>query len=176
MAGSTPLFSDRSNGPTLLTALEAMTENGPWRHPDNMHKLNALARLSSGDAQRGWSFDALAYDAHWDSTDQVPLALIQSGQLCRYCALDPTDGGRTARQILSGEWHDQSPNGYRRMSGYAEHYRLQLWSNFTYFENDPVHGDQFNQRDSRNIFSGKVAKGWSHDLFGHESVTEVGAQ
>ncbi len=176
LAGSTPLFGDRSNGPTLLTALEAMTENGPWRHPDNMHKLNALARLSSGDAQRGWSVDALAYEAHWDSTDQVPLALIQSGQLCRFCALDPTDGGRTARQILSGEWHDQSPNGYLRMSGYAEHYRLQLWSNFTYFEDDPVRGDQFNQRDSRNIFGGKVAKGWSHDLFGHESITEVGAQ
>jgi outer membrane receptor protein involved in Fe transport len=141
-----------------------------------MRKLNGVLRLSDGDAQRGWSVDALGYAAHWNSTDQVPLALIRSGQLCRFCALDPTDGGRTAREILSGEWHASDDAGYLKVSGFAEHYRLQLWSNFTYAEDNPVQGDQFNQRDARNLFGTRIAKGWTHTLFGRESSTELGLQ
>lgn len=175
-AGSFALEPGKADSPTVLAALEAMTEDGPWKHPDDMRKLNGLLRISDGNRQRGWSIDGLGYAAHWNSTDQVPLALIQSGALCRFCALDPTDGGRTARTILSGEWHQQDADGYLKVSAFAEHYRLQLWSNFTYFEDDPVRGDQFNQRDARNLFGSKIAKGWNHSLFGHDSVTEVGAQ
>ncbi|MEO8746441.1 MAG: TonB-dependent receptor [Rhodanobacter sp.] len=175
-ATSFPLFDNDRPGPTLLTAFEAMEEDGPYRHPDNMHKFNGLLRLSDGDAQNGWSADALGYVAHWNSTDQVPLELIQSGALCRFCALDPTDGGRTAREILSGEWHAGDGNGYLHASAFVEHYRLQLASNFTFFEFNPARGDQFTQRDSRNILGTKIAKGWNQTLFGHDSSTEVGLQ
>lgn len=179
-ASSFPLFGPNadgsSHGPSLLVALETMKEDGPWQHPDDMRKLNGLLRLSDGDARQGWSMDALGYVAHWNSTDQVPLSLIQSGALCRFCALDPTDGGRTAREILSGEFHRSNDDGYLRVSGFAEHYRLQLWSNFTYFENNPVTGDQFNQRDARNIFGSKFAKGWTQTVFGKDSIIEAGAQ
>ena len=87
-----------AKGPNLLAALELMVEDGPWVNPDGMRKLNGLLRASGGNAQRGWSVDALAYAAHWRSTGQVPLELIQSRQLRRFCALDLSDGGRTAPQ------------------------------------------------------------------------------
>ncbi|MBN8888189.1 MAG: TonB-dependent receptor [Rudaea sp.] len=177
-AGSTPFAfsSSAPSSPVLLGAVEVMQSDGPWALPEGMHKFNGLLRLSAGDAAYGGSVTAQAYDAHWRSTDQVPLELIESGALCRFCALDPTDGGRSARQILSGEWHRQDQDGYLRISSYAEHYRLQLWSNFTYYESDPVRGDQFNQRDARNLFGGKMAWGKVGTLFGKESTTEVGAQ
>lgn len=162
--------------PTLLTAIEALQSNGPWAVPEGMRKLNGLARLSAGDTANGWSLGLQAYTAHWRSTDQVPLELIDSGALCRYCAIDPADGGRSARQIFSAKWNREVDNGYLRASGYLEHYRLQLWSDFTYFETDPIHGDQFNQRDARNIFGSEVARGWSHVLLGKDSTTEVGVQ
>jgi outer membrane receptor protein involved in Fe transport len=165
-----------ARGPHLLAAVEVMQEDGPWVHPDDMRKSNGVLRASDGDADRGWSIDGLAYDGHWNSTDQVPLESIESGVLCRFCSLDPTDGGRSARQILSGEWHAHDTDGYLRASAYADHYRLQLWSNFTYFESDPERGDQFNQRDARNIEGGSIARGWTQPLFGQESTTEVGAQ
>jgi len=172
LAGSTTL----AQGPTVLGALEGMQEDGPWRHPDRMRKTNAIVRLSDGDALRGWSADALAYSTRWNSTDQVPLELIRSGALCRFCALDPTDGGRTARAVLSGEWHAHDADGYEKASAFMEHYRLKLWSNFTYFEMDPVHGDQFNQRDSRNIYGTALAKGWYGSWFGRDTTTEAGLQ
>ena len=173
-----PRSDDAStDSPTLLGAVELLENNGPDRKdPEDMRKFNALLRLSDGDGSRGWSADALAYDAHWNSTDQVPLELIDTGQLCRFCALDPTDGGDTARDILSGEWHVHNDDGYTKVSAYVEHYRLQLFSDFTYFELRPATGDQFQQEEARNLLGGQFVKGWLHTLFGHDSITEAGLQ
>lgn len=57
-----------------------------------------------------------------------------------------------------------------------QHSALQLFSNFTFFELRPDTGDQFEQHESRNFFGGQVVRGWSHPLFGKDSVTEVGVQ
>ncbi|MGH8282444.1 MAG: TonB-dependent receptor [Gammaproteobacteria bacterium] len=173
LAGSVPLSSS-NNGPTLLAAVEGLEENGPWKSPEKMRKFNGLLRLSDGDATQGWSVDGIGYQAHWNSTDQVPLELIESGQLCRFCALDPTDGGDTGRDILSGEWHSYYAGGYTKIMAYLEHYRLQLFSNFTFFELRPSTGDQFEQKESRNIVGTQIAQGWLGSLFGHDSTTEVG--
>jgi outer membrane receptor protein involved in Fe transport len=181
MAGSINLQQDGKigltpNGPVLLGALELTRENGPWAIPENFRKTNALLRLSDGSKSKGWSVDALYYRASWNSTDQVPLELIDSGQLSRYSAMDPSDGGNSGRAILSGEWHQHDEDGYTRISAYAEHYRMQLWSNFTYYETNPVAGDQFQQQESRNIIGAQYAKGWKHSLLGRDSVTETGLQ
>lgn len=175
LAGSFPLTST-ADSPTLLAAVEGLEESGPWKQPEGMRKVNGLLRLSKGDVSNGWSIDGIAYDAHWTSTDQVPLELIRSGQLCRYCAVDPTDGGNSARDIVSGEWHGSDADGYTHVSAYAEHYRLQLFSNFTYAELRPATGDQFGQQEKRNLLGTKIAHGWTHALFGKDSTTEVGLQ
>ncbi|MDB5990017.1 MAG: tonB dependent receptor family protein [Herbaspirillum sp.] len=163
-------------GPTLLGALELEHNDGPWAVKEGFKKTNAFARLSDGGSTNGWSIDATYYDAQWNSTDQVPLALIQSGQLCRYCAMDPTDGGNSTRAIVSGEWHSHDADGYTKVAAFAEHEQMALWSDFTFFELRPATGDQFQQAESRNIFGAQFVKGWNHTLFGHDSVTEAGLQ
>jgi outer membrane receptor protein involved in Fe transport len=182
LVGSTPLghppgeMAPAEAGPRLLSALELEQGNGPWTSPEKLRKLNGLLRLSDGSGTEGWSIDANLYAAHWDSTDQVPLQLIQSGQLGHYSALDPTDGGDTGRAILSGEWHRHDELGYSRVSAYVEHYRLQLWSDFTFFELRPSTGDQFEQEEQRNIVGGEAVHGWMHRLLGRDSLTEIGVQ
>ncbi|WP_266158217.1 TonB-dependent receptor [Dyella silvatica] len=176
LAGSFPLLPSTAHAPTVLAAIEGLGENGPWKHPERMRKINGLLRLSNGDAARGWSLDALAYDAHWNATDQVPLAWLKSAQLCRFCAVDPTDGGNSARDILSAEWHASDADGYTRISAYLEHYRLQLFSNFTFYELRPDTGDQFAQKEARNLLGVKLAHAWTHNLFGRDSSTEAGLQ
>ena len=163
-------------GPRLLYALELAQSNGPWTLPEDLRKVNGLLRLSDGSRANGWSMDAMAYSAHWNSTDQVPLSLIDAGQLCRFCALDPTDGGNTHREIVSGEWHDHGADGYTKMSAYAEHYQLQLWSDFRFYEDNPLTMDQFSQWENRNLFGGQWIKGWDHTLWGRQSITEAGVQ
>jgi hypothetical protein len=178
LAGSTPLstFTGGGAGPRLLGALEVQRDDGPWTTPEGVRKYNGVLKLSDGDYARGWSVSALDYTNHWTSTDQVPLELIQSGQLGRYAAIDPTDGGNSTRAVLSGEWHQHDDAGYTNVSAYAQHYKLKLWSNFTYFEEDTERGDQFEQQEARNMFGGQAVHGWRHGLFGRDSTTEAGLQ
>ena len=165
-----------ANGPTVLGAFEYQHNDGPWKVKENLQKYNGLLRISDGDSTNGWSIDTIFYQASWNATDQVPLELIQSGQLARYGAWSPSDGGNTSRDIISGEWHNVDDKGFTRVSAFAEHYSVQLWSDFTFFEYRPTTGDQFEQAENRNVVGAKVAKGWNHDLFGYESTTELGAQ
>jgi TonB-dependent Receptor Plug Domain len=169
--------------PTLLGAVELLHENGPWNPPEGLDRFNGLLRLSDGSKAQGWSIDGIFYKAHWNSTDQVPLPLIESGQLGRFQALDSTDGGDSERAVVSGEWHSIDDQGYSKALVYTEHYQLQLFSDFTFFENrcgvapNPnLPCDQFEQWENRNVLGTKLAKGWNHSLFAKVSTTEVGLQ
>ena len=178
LAGSTPLstFIGSSGGPRVLGALEAQRDDGPWTTPEGVRKYNGLLRISDGDYIRGWAVTALAYTNHWTSTDQVPLSSIEDGTLGRYSAIDPTDGGNSTRAAVTGEWHAHDERGYTTLAAYAQHYKLKLWSNFTYFEDDVDHGDQFEQKEARNMVGGQVVHGWQHALAGRDSTTEAGIQ
>ncbi len=186
LAGSTrlaPSGKDSGNtttldatNPTLLGAVEIMRNNGPWTIKEDLQKTNALLRLSDGNNTTGWAIDGIYYDAKWNATDQVPLELINSGQLGRFSSMDPTDGGNTGRDILSGEWHSADAVGYMKASAYMEHVHLQLWSNFTFFAHNPITGDQFAQAENRNIVGGQVVRGWNHSLSEHDATTELGLQ
>lgn len=176
------LNSDRS-GPKLLGAVELLRENGPWTVPENVHKTNLFARLSDGTAKSGWSIDAIHYRNRWNSTDQIPLELIQSGQLGRFSALDPTDGGDTGRDVISGEWRRATSTDYTTLRGWYEHYRLQLWSDFTFWElrqaqapSPALPSDQFEQREARNVLGAQLVQGWHHHVGAAESTTEAGLQ
>ena len=188
LAGSVPLTlpgftnaaggatATASSGPIVLGAVELEEYNGPWTAPEDLHKINSVVRVIDGSTARGWTVDGSYYDANWNSTDQVPLSLIQSGQLGRFSALDPTDGGDTWREILSVEWHTHDDLGYTKLSAYAQRYRLQLFSNFSFFKLRPATGDQFEQWEHRDFFGGQVVQGWNHGAFGRNSITEAGLQ
>ncbi len=181
LAGSTPLSTFNGSGgggagPRVLGALEVQRDDGPWTTPEGVRKYNGLLKVSDGDALRGWSVTAMDYTNHWTSTDQVPLSAIEDGTLGRYSAVDPTDGGNSTRAAVTGEWHAHDEHGYTTIAAYAQHYKLKLWSDFTYFEVDQQHGDQFEQAESRNMAGGQVVHGWQHALFGNDSTTEAGLQ
>lgn len=181
IADSVPLAHGK--GPTILAAGEFMHENGPWTTPERLRKTNLLLRLSDGNEKNGWSLSGFHYRAHWNSTDQVPLELIESGKMGRFDALDPTDGGNSGRDVVTLAWHRDGGASFTRAKAYYQHYRLQLWSDFTFYENrygqapNPnLPSDQFAQAESRNMTGGALVQGWRHGLEGLESTTEIGTQ
>lgn len=136
-------------GGTLLYALELLKNDGPWTRPDGYRKINAVLRYSRGFANNGWSVSAMHYRGHWNSTDQIPLRAVSSGQLGRYDTVDLSDGGEAERSSLSGVWRKTGAETASSLSAYVIRNRGDLYSNFTYFMNDPVNGDQFSQPDRR---------------------------
>jgi hypothetical protein len=148
--GSAPMA-----GGTLLAAGEVHREDGPWDLPQGLRKLSGVLRWSQAEAD-GLSLTAMAYTNRWNSTDQVPQRAIDQGVIGRFGNIDPTLGGKTWRHSLSGQWLDRGQHGYTKASAYAVDYGLNLFSNFTYFLDDPDNGDQFEQADRRRIFGGTV--------------------
>ncbi len=167
-------------GLALLGAFEAVQNDGPWTVPERLRKRNGILTLSGGTAAQGWSASAMGYSARWTATDQIPQRLIDAGSLNgqpfnRFDPLDPSAGGDTSRSSLSGEWHYRGNDGSRsKTSAYALHYRLDLNSNFTYALERPSDGDQFKQRDARNVLGANASHAFSHGMAGLEASSELG--
>lgn len=160
----------------LLAAGEAMANDGPWTVPEGLQRRNAVLTLSGGDASQGFSATLMGYRARWTSTDQIPQRLIDSDALGRFDSLDPSDGGRTTRSSLSGEWHRNDGRSQTRLSAYAMRYSLALYSNFTYALERPEQGDQFAQKDDRSVFGLQASHAVGHSLGGLPVRSEVGLQ
>ena len=161
---------------TLLTAIESVRYNGPWDVPDNVRKVNGVMRYSQGTATDGFTLTAMAYSNAWNSTDQVAQRAIDQGIIGRFGTLDPTDGGVSSRFSLSGNFAHSSEYGQSNLSAYVVRSDLQLYNNFTYFLDNPVNGDQFNQLDRRTLggFDARHAFDWR--LGGLETQTRVGVR
>jgi hypothetical protein len=161
---------------TWLGAIELEGNDGPWDVPERLRKINAVVRYSQGSPTRGFSVTGMAYRSHWNSTDQIPQRLIDSGELPRFGSLNPTDGGSTRRLSLSGKWFDNGPQGSTQISAYAIDYRFDLFSDFTYFLNNPIDGDQFEQTDRRRVFGAQASHTLSNQIAGLDGLLSVGAQ
>jgi hypothetical protein len=168
--------SVKYGGGDLLGGFEVGANNGPWVHPDDYHKLNGVLRWNRGDAGNGLTVTAMGYDGKWNSTDQIPERAVDEGLIDRYGAIDPTDGGRAYRFSLAADWRRGSDTSLTRASAYALRSGLDLFSNFTYFLDDPVHGDQFEQIDDRTVTGFALQRQWGTAWGGREVETEVGLQ
>jgi outer membrane receptor protein involved in Fe transport len=151
--------SSRVAGGDLLYGLELFGDDGPWDHPDGFRKANGVLRYSSRTGEARWDVTAMAYGGHWNATDQIPRRAVEQGLIDRFGSLDPTDGGRSHRYSVSGDLAAPLAGGEAQLSAYAIKYDLDLFSNFTYFLDDPVHGDQFEQKDDRRVLG--ASGGWS---------------
>lgn len=161
---------------SLLYALEALHNDGPFDNPDNYRKLNAVLRYSEGYANNGFNVSLMAYQADWNATDQIPLRAVEHGRIGRNGAIDPTDGGKSHRYSLSGAWRRTTEDSASKVNAYVIANQLDLYSNFTYFMDDPVRGDQFAQPDRRVTSGLNASHGWHQHGEGWNSETTLGLQ
>lgn len=163
IAGTPEGLSPRSGD--LLYGLELTGYNGPWDIASNFRKVNGVLRWSrtsalgtEGQGAQRYAVTLMGYDGKWTSTDQVANRAVSEGLIGRFGSLDPSDGGKSYRYSLSGEVERNTTRGVTAASVYAIAYKLNLWSNFTYFldhpETNPAgqRGDQFEQADDRRTY------------------------
>src|SRR5262249_21477395 len=160
----------------LLVAFEADHNDGPWVHPDDYRRLNGVLRYSQGNTQGGFAITGMAYDGRWNSTDQIPERAIASGLIPRFGSLDPTDGGETHRYSGSFEWQQTRDNAVTNVTAYAIGYTLDLFSDFTYYLDDLLNGDQFEPFDQRVGTGGSVTRRRLGRWFGHDVQQTFGVQ
>ncbi len=154
-------------------ALELNSYDGPWRDiKEDIQKVNLMlkyaTRLGDGDA----SMSFMGYDNEWNSPDQIPSRAVDSGLIDELGSIDDTVGGNSSRYSLAGAWKDT----HWDISAYAINYELKLWSNFTYFLDDEVNGDQFQQKDERWLYGGRAEYRLESSILGLPMLNRFGGE
>ena len=156
---------------TSLLAVELAASQGPFQVAEDLQKLNLVAGVSHQLGEHsGFSARLMSYGATWNGSGQLPLRAVcgegepgfpapsSYGQPCleRFDSVDPTEGGRTQRQSAeTGLWaRERDVEVDARL--YAVRYQFGLFSDFTFFADDPRHGDGIEQTDERVTFGGTM--------------------
>lgn len=149
---------------SLTYALEYGYNDGPFDLAQESKRYNGFLRYHYERGADTVNVTAMAYSGEWRSTDQVPQRAIDAGLIGRFGNIDSTDGGDSSRYSLAMDWnHQTADGGLLHADVYAGYYDLNLFSNFTYFLDDPVHGDQFQQNDGRYFLGGELRRDWNFD-------------
>lgn len=161
----------------LLGGIEIKRHDGPWIVPEGLRKLSGMARYTREGRTNVFSLLALAYDNTWRASDQVPRRAVESGAIDRFGQVDSTLGGETSRYVLAATWDRAASGSSQRVDVYAQRYDLDLFSNFTYFLDDPAGGDQFRQEDDgRWTLGGSLEHVQSLELAARPHELTVGTQ
>jgi hypothetical protein len=158
----------------VLGALELQHYDGPWVHPDDQRKVNAVVRYSEGAGDNGFSLTAMYYRDLWNATTDQPVRAMSTSYMSslgltpvdRFGSLDPTDAGTAETARLSGQYHQDFGTGHFDANVYYVYNRLTLWNDFTHFLIDPVNGDQEAQHENRNTVGGQASYDIPAHIFG----------
>ena len=119
------------------------------------------------------------YNAGWNdfySSGQIPLDEVAAGRLDRFGYIDPNDGGRVRSATGSAYFRQEdSHGGVLKVDGFVTRSLFDLFSNFTFFLNDPLHGDAIQQHDSRLIEGANAQYQLAHKVAGLQALLTAGA-
>ncbi|MGH6613559.1 TonB-dependent receptor [Sphingomonas sp.] len=139
---------------TLLLAGEASANDGVWQLPERLRHVAGFGKYTVETGAGTLRASLSLYDARWQPTEQIPVRAIGTLIPDRFGTLDPYLRGRTNRQVFNlGLESDRLT-----VTAYVQHYGFDLISNFTFFLNDPVHGDELEQVEDRWTFGGRIAR------------------
>ena len=136
----------------LLIGVDGTKSHGSYVQDEHLGRIKGLLKYSQGTRDHGFNISFNGYRSTWHSTDQVPQRAIDQGLIDRFGNIDHTLGGETTRLSLASE----IDLGRTEANFYATYQNFRINSNFTYFLDDPVNGDEFQQRDRRGVFGGAV--------------------
>ena len=135
-------------------ATEYILTDGPFDSPQNFNRINLLGKYSTILSDNS-KFSVLAsrFSSKWDASGQIPQRLIDDGTISRFGAVDDTEGGNTSRTNVNVSLSKPiDENTFMKANAFYSNYQFELYSNFTFFLEDPINGDQIKQKENRGIY------------------------
>lgn len=168
--------SHRLGNGDLLYGFQTQFLNGPWVNDEHVKQFNGLLKYTGGTADKGYSVIATGYSNRWTATDQIPQRAVDSGSISYLDTIDTGDGGDVERYSLALNGWRRNDDSETRANLYAFYSNLDLYSNFTFFLDDPVNGDQIGQRDRRYTLGGDIAHSWFNNWADFKVTNTLGMQ
>ncbi|WP_300602159.1 TonB-dependent receptor [Niabella sp.] len=138
---------------TWYAAGEYRYSNSYFDHPQYFQRANFFTKYNRKlNGRNVLSFSASSMYSTWNASGQIPENAVNSGLIGFYGALDPKEGGITSRTNINAQLtttlknHDLIKNQV-----YYTYYDFDLHTNFTFFLEDSVNGDEIRQREKRNL-------------------------
>lgn len=128
--------------------------DGPVDSPQGFQRANLFAKIHTHLSERSTlTLDLSAFASAWDASGQIPQRAIDRGLIDRWGAIDDLEGGTTGRRNANLTFRAKgSNNSELQVQTYATRYDFKLFSNFTFFLDNPVEGDGIEQIDDRQLF------------------------
>ncbi len=163
---------------SAYVATEYLTFDGPFDSPQNFDRVNIFGKLNYlADNGDKLSVSVSRFDSEWDASGQIPQRAVDRGLIGRFGAIDDTEGGETSRTNVNITYDKMLSEKERFKSNvFYSNYDFLLFSNFTFFLEDPVNGDQIKQQESRDLFGFNAAYTLNTVLGDHKLDLTAGMQ
>ena len=155
----------------FLYAIEHQQTNGFFDLEQDVRKYNALLKYTGDIFNIPSRITFSAYDSIWTSTNQIPERAVKNGLIDRFGFIDPDLGGDSYRYSLTGSFE---LNNWE-LNLYTSSYYMSLINNPTYFLNDSINGDEFEQEDERILLGGSLVNEVETEIFGLPVTRTIGA-
>ena len=135
-------------------ATEYVLTDGPFNSPQNFNRINLLGKYSAilSDNSK-FSVMGSRFNSKWDASGQIPQRLVDNATISRFGSVDDTEGGKTSRTNFNAIWSKPiDENTFFKANAFYSNYQFELYSNFTFFLDDPINGDQIKQQEYRDIY------------------------
>jgi outer membrane receptor protein involved in Fe transport len=156
---------------------EVYMNDGPFKNSNDYIRYNIITKFGFWQtASSNLSFLGTFFKTSWNASGEIPARAVRDGQIGRFGSFDPSEGGKSERQNMSLIYNYADTSQSFTAQTWVSWYRLQLWSNFSLFLNDPVNGDGIEQNDKRFLIGNNINYRRNYNLFGLPMETFVGFQ
>lgn len=135
-------------------ASEFLGTDGPFESPQNFNRINLFGKYTGFISKSDKIGVTIShFTSSWDASGQIPQRAVDAGIITRFGAIDDTEGGSTSRTNLLLN-HHKTIDEKSSISSFVflNSYDFELYSNFTFFLDDPLNGDQIRQKENRTLF------------------------
>jgi len=145
---------ERTKNQNAYFALEYIGTDGPFESPQNFNRVNLFGKYVMFSPENDkLTLTASHFTSRWDASGQIPQREVDNGNISRFGAIDDTEGGTTERTNFNVTYDKYITDDTKlKANMFYSHYAFELYSNFTFFLEDPINGDQIKQKEDRNIF------------------------
>lgn len=135
-------------------ATEYLSTDGAFDSPQNFNRINLFGKYTTNiTASDKMGITVSHFTSKWDASGQIPQRAVDEGLITRFGAIDDTEGGNTSRtNILLNYDKYIDKNSFIKNRVFYSNYDFELYSNFTFFLEDTVNGDQIKQKEDRCIY------------------------
>ena len=147
---------------SLYVSSAFLSSDGYFVSPQNFKRYNLMSKYTQWNESSRFNIILSHFNSTWDASGQIPQRAVDRGLIGRFGALDDTEGGNTSRSSLQFLHQLTLDNGATiKSDAWISYYHFNLFSNFTFFLNDPENGDQINQHENR-LLSGASTQYTQH--------------